>query len=313
MAFCQASIAAGYTLVIVFPNWAAQKFPQSTYNSATPNMPPSKRKRSESVSSEGWASNSGSSSNGELSDDDMDISSALTGKRPKLDQLGPENIDDEDDEDLNNFIKTSIAKRDVKEGTQVVKKAKGKAKVAKGEVGGGSFQSMGVQSCFVYFSRSLLTGLIGLHSSLLRSLTLQGFRIPTPIQRLSIPALLENPPRDLVGMARTGSGKSLAYMVPLVQRLGGVHQTAFGARALILLPTRELAVQILKVGKELARGWHRGSGEHAGDKEGAESSKSPALRWGLIVGGEGMDEQFEMITNNPDVYVSVYRCLMCPH
>ena len=105
-------------------------------------------------------------------------------------------------------------------------------------------------------------------------------------------------------MARTGSGKSLAYMVPLVQRLGGVHQTAFGARALILLPTRELAVQILKVGKELARGWHRGSGEHAGDKGDAESSKSQALRWGLIVGGEGMDEQFEMITNNPDMCVT---------
>lgn len=89
-------------------------------------------------------------------------------------------------------------------------------------------------------------------------------------------------------------------MVPLVQRLGGCHQTAFGARALILLPTRELAVQILKVGKELARGWHA-RGDHAGDKNEAESSRGQALRWGLIVGGEGLDEQFEMITNNPDV------------
>lgn len=92
-------------------------------------------------------------------------------------------------------------------------------------------------------------------------------------------------------------------MVPLIQRLGGVHQTAFGARALILLPTRELAVQIMKVGKELARGWHR-SGDHAGDKGEGESSKSQALRWGLIVGGEGLDEQFEMITNNPDMCVT---------
>jgi ATP-dependent RNA helicase DDX54/DBP10 len=143
----------------------------------------------------------------------------------------------------------------------------------------------------------------GLHPSLLRSLTLQGYRIPTPIQRLSIPALLSNPPRDLVGMARTGSGKSLAYMVPLVQRLSGRHATTFGARALILLPARELALQVLKVGKELARGWHGVSGEHAGDgKDTEDTKKGQSLRWGLVVGGEGLDEQFEMITSNPDVY-----------
>ncbi len=103
-------------------------------------------------------------------------------------------------------------------------------------------------------------------------------------------------------MARTGSGKSLAYMIPLVQRLGGRHSTTFGARALILLPTRELALQVLKVGKELARGWHSGEGTHAGDNKDTVSSKhGQSLRWCLIVGGEGMDEQFEMITNNPDV------------
>src|SRR6266550_2605440 len=126
---------------------------------------------------------------------------------------------------------------------------------------------------------------LGLHPSLLRSLTLQGYRIPTPIQRLSIPALLANPPRDLVGMARTGSGKSLAYLIPLAQRLGGRHSTTFGARALILLPTRELALQILKVGKELVRGWHSAQGSHAGDKE-EDVRKGQNLRWGLVVGGE---------------------------
>ncbi|CAL1706919.1 unnamed protein product [Somion occarium] len=159
----------------------------------------------------------------------------------------------------------------------MLKKTKGKTKITKGEVGGGSFQNM------------------GLYPWLLRSLTLQGFRIPTPIQRLSIPALLTNPPRDLVGMARTGSGKSLAYLIPLVQRLGGRHSSTFGARALILLPTRELALQVLKVGKELARGWHAGDGDHAGDTKDAEDGKKgQSLRWGLVVGGEGLDEQFEM-------------------
>ena len=91
-------------------------------------------------------------------------------------------------------------------------------------------------------------------------------------------------------------------MIPLAQRLGGRHSTAFGARALILLPTRELALQILKVGKELVRRWHSGEGYHAGDNQTeAESSGGQSLLWGLIVGGEGMDEQFEVMSNNPDV------------
>ena len=115
-------------------------------------------------------------------------------------------------------------------------------------------------------------------------------------------------------MARTGSGKSLAFLVPLIQRLGGRHSSTFGARALILLPTRELALQILKVGKELARGWRDGQGEHAGDKSGEDpesGKRSQGLRWGLIVGGEGLDDQFQMISSNPDVHVAPSCCATC--
>ncbi|KAI0066162.1 DEAD-domain-containing protein [Artomyces pyxidatus] len=182
-----------------------------------------------------------------------------------------------------------MAKRNAKEGTELLKSTKGKNKLVKGEVGGGSFQSM------------------GLLPWILRSLNLQGFRTPTPIQRLSIPVLLSSPPRDLVGMARTGSGKSLAFLVPLIQRLGGRHASTFGARALILLPARELALQILKVGKEIARGWREGDGGHAGDRDGDEgdsAKRGQGLRWGLVVGGEGLDEQFEMISSNPDVIIA---------
>ncbi|KAL1748864.1 P-loop containing nucleoside triphosphate hydrolase protein [Schizophyllum fasciatum] len=247
-------------------------------------MAPVKRKRAEEDDSD-----SGYSVVAAQDDDDesMDISSALVGKKPRLEE-------DDGDDDLQDFIQTSIAKRNIKSGTEVVKKVKGKSKITKGEVGGGSFQSM------------------GLHPSLLRSLTLQGFRIPTPIQRLAIPALLANPPRDLVGMARTGSGKTLGYMIPLVQRLGGRHSTTFGARALILIPTRELALQILRVGKELARGWHSSQGDHAGDSKTEDTSKGQSLRWGLVVGGEGLDEQFEMMTNNPDVQVPSSHIIATP-
>jgi ATP-dependent RNA helicase DDX54/DBP10 len=107
-------------------------------------------------------------------------------------------------------------------------------------------------------------------------------------------------------MARTGSGKTLAYMIPLLQRLGGIHSTTFGARAIVLVPARELALQVLKVGKELARGWGGGAGAHAGDNEvDVQKESKQALRWGLIVGGENLDEQFEVITSNPDVYVDI--------
>ncbi|KAH9034897.1 P-loop containing nucleoside triphosphate hydrolase protein [Lactarius pseudohatsudake] len=221
-------------------------------------------------------SNSSSGSDEEMSDSDrsdhsFDISSTLTrqktaskkGKGPLI----PRDDDTDDDTELEEMIRRSITRRNIKDGTELLKNTKGKKRLTKGEVGGGSFQSM------------------GLFPWILRALTLQGFRTPTPIQRLSIPVLLSDPPRDLVGMARTGSGKSLAFLIPLIQRLGGRHSSTFGARALILLPTRELALQILKVGKELARGWRDGEGGHAGDKSGddPESGKrSQGLRWGII-------------------------------
>jgi ATP-dependent RNA helicase DDX54/DBP10 len=124
------------------------------------------------------------------------------------------------------------------------------------------------------------------------------YKTPTPIQRQAIPSLLAQPPRDIVAMSRTGSGKTLAYIAPLIQRLQGRHSTKFGARGVVLCPSRELALQVLKVGKEMARGF-RGGGGHAGD--GDDESRGDSLRWGLVVGGEGLDEQFDMVASNPDV------------
>ena len=82
--------------------------------------------------------------------DDADIAAALIPKRARFDISDD---GDNDDDALRDFIQTSISKRDIKAGTQVVKNAKGKAKFAKGEVGGGSFQSMGASGTAVDYIR----------------------------------------------------------------------------------------------------------------------------------------------------------------
>lgn len=96
-----------------------------------------KRKRSGDVDDDHYSEVSASFEQAQ-SDDEIDISSALTGKKAKL----ARNTEESDD-DFNEFLQESIAKRDIKGGTEVVKKAKGKGKIVKGELGGGSFQSMG--------------------------------------------------------------------------------------------------------------------------------------------------------------------------
>lgn len=90
-------------------------------------------------------------------------------------------------------------------------------------------------------------------------------------------------------MARTGSGKTLAYLIPLLQALGGARKESSGIRALILCPSRELAVQVLKVGKDLSR-----------SLAGSNKSAQP-LRWSIVMGGESLDAQFEAMSANPDM------------
>lgn len=133
-----------------------------------------------------------------------------------------------------------------------------------------------------------LTNLVGVNESIAKNLQLRGFKSPTPIQRSTIPLSLATPPRDVLGMARTGSGKTLAYIIPLLQRLGMEHRDTTGPRAIIMCPTRELAIQILKVGKDLARG----------SKKGKEQEP---LRWAIIIGGTSLDSQFESMSNSPDM------------
>jgi len=73
----------------------------------------------------------------------------------------------------------------------------------------------------------------------------EGYTMPTPIQQQAIPYVLEG--RDLLGLAQTGTGKTAAFALPIMQRLQGMGRRPHGDRAiavLVLTPTRELAAQI---------------------------------------------------------------------
>ena len=85
---------------------------------------------------------------------------------------------------------------------------------------------------------------LGLSESILRALTAQNFTTPTPIQAAAIPPLLAG--HDLLGIAQTGTGKTAAFALPILQHLAATPGRArpFSTRALILAPTRELALQI---------------------------------------------------------------------
>lgn len=122
---------------------------------------------------------------------------------------------------------------------------------------------------------------MGLNSQLLKNVTRKGFSVPTPIQRKTIPLVLDG--QDVVGMARTGSGKTAAFVLPMIEKLKS-HSAKVGARALILSPSRELALQTLKVVKEFGRGTD--------------------LKCVLLVGGDSLEEQFSFMSSNPDILIA---------
>ncbi|MEZ4371788.1 MAG: DEAD/DEAH box helicase [Polyangiaceae bacterium] len=83
---------------------------------------------------------------------------------------------------------------------------------------------------------------LGLLPKLLRAVEEAGYETPTPIQTAAIPSCLEG--RDLLGCAQTGTGKTAAFTLPLLQRVYGASGKQPKLRALVLTPTRELAAQI---------------------------------------------------------------------
>src|SRR4051812_28767556 len=83
---------------------------------------------------------------------------------------------------------------------------------------------------------------LGLDPLLLQVLTELGYEEPTPIQRETIPTLLTG--RDLIGQAATGTGKTAAFALPMLQRIAARGSDRKQPCAIVLVPTRELAMQV---------------------------------------------------------------------
>ncbi|MBK1723002.1 DEAD/DEAH box helicase [Thiocystis violacea] len=123
---------------------------------------------------------------------------------------------------------------------------------------------------------------LGLSAELLRAVAAQGYTQPTPIQVQSIPAILSG--RDVLAGAQTGTGKTAAFTLPMLQRLSQTSDRGRLPRALVLTPTRELAAQ---VGESV-----RTYGQHL------------PLRSMQIFGGVGMGPQTSQLRRGVDILVA---------
>ncbi|HSR21402.1 MAG TPA: DEAD/DEAH box helicase [Anaerolineales bacterium] len=120
----------------------------------------------------------------------------------------------------------------------------------------------------------------GLNPRLMAGIRKAGYATPTPIQEAAIPAALRG--RDLIGTAQTGTGKTAAFVLPILDRLLGGRRGI--ARALIVTPTRELAEQIHDVVRVLAQGTH--------------------LRSATIYGGVGAAPQAKALKDGAEILVA---------
>jgi len=119
---------------------------------------------------------------------------------------------------------------------------------------------------------------LGIAPKILEILDNLKFITPTPIQRQSIPAACEG--KDIMGVAQTGTGKTLAFGIPMIQRLAQIK----GSKGLVILPTRELAVQV---------------------NEGLlQIGKSVGLKTVVLIGGEPAGRQLRSLKQNPHIIIA---------
>ncbi len=118
------------------------------------------------------------------------------------------------------------------------------------------------------------------HPSIMAGVRALGYSIPTPIQLQAIPPIMQG--RDVIGLAQTGTGKTAAFALPILERLRSGPRGR--VRALVISPTRELAEQICEV--------INGLGSRTG------------LKSVTIYGGESMDQQIRSLHGNPQIVVA---------
>lgn len=120
---------------------------------------------------------------------------------------------------------------------------------------------------------------LGIAPKLLDILHKQKFHTPTPIQQQSIPQAITG--KDLIGIAQTGTGKTLAFGIPMIQRLA---QTSGKEKGLIVLPTRELALQVNESLKKIGGGI--------------------GLKTAILIGGESMPKQIRALATKPHIIIA---------
>jgi len=120
---------------------------------------------------------------------------------------------------------------------------------------------------------------LGIAPKLLQILQSLKFTTPTPIQHKSIPSAIEG--KDIMGIAQTGTGKTLAFGVPMIQRLA---QAGGKNKGLVILPTRELALQV--------------------DETLRKIGGSLGLKTAILIGGENMGKQLRMLKANPHIIIA---------
>src|SRR3989339_354768 len=118
---------------------------------------------------------------------------------------------------------------------------------------------------------------LGIAPGLLEALDSLKFSVPTPIQHKAIPIAVAG--SDVIGIAQTGTGKTIAFTVPMIQRL---HQKK--GRGLILVPTRELAIQVNETVEKLAESFN--------------------MRTGVLIGGASMLHQVVALRKNPQIIIA---------
>jgi superfamily II DNA/RNA helicase len=129
---------------------------------------------------------------------------------------------------------------------------------------------------------------LGLSDELLRAVAESGYDEPTPIQRQAIPSVLMM--RDIIGIAQTGTGKTAAFVLPMIDILGEGRSRARMPRSLILEPTRELAMQVSENFEKYGK-YHK-------------------LNMALLIGGTNMADQIKKLEKGVDVLIATPGRLM---